>query len=271
MADIVLPAASWLETNDVCNLHKIFCVLSRQKVAQAGQCRDDRQILLDLAHRLGFETFFPWKDYNDYLDYILEDSGLSLAEFRKKGYIVGEMEYRKYLNKGFKTPSGKFEFYSSTLESIGVAPLPDYIEPPESPYSSPELFKEYPLIITTGARRKGYFHSEGRQIPSLRKLAPQPIVQINPVTAEKYGIRQDDWVIVETRYGKVRMRADLFEGIHPGVISADHDWWFPEKEAPEYGYKESSINMIIGDMPYDANTGSESLRSFLCKINKELD
>lgn len=269
LADLVLPAASWLETNDVCNLHKIFCVLSRQKVAEAGECRDDRQIIIDLARKLGLEHDFPWRNYDEYLEFVLEGSGVSLGEFRQKGYLMGKMRYKKYLEEGFKTPTKKFEIYSRALEEIGVDPLPGYIEPPESPFSTPDLYREYPLIITTGARRRSYFHSEGRQISQLRKLAPHPRVQINPATAEKYGIEQGDWVIIETRYGKVRMMADLFEGIRPEVISADHGWWFPEKEPPEYGYKESSINMIIGDMPYSREVGSESLKSFLCRIYRE--
>jgi anaerobic selenocysteine-containing dehydrogenase len=93
------------------------------------------------------------------------------------------MRYKKYEQEGFATPSGKVELRCSTLESMGYDPLPCIVEPPESPYSTPGLFKEYPLIITTGSRTQGYFHSEGRQIKSLRKLNPDPIVEIHPEAA----------------------------------------------------------------------------------------
>jgi len=268
-ADLVLPSASWLETDDICNLHKIIYVLSRRKVAEAGETRDDRDIVIGLAQKMGLEENFPWENYRGYLDYILDGSGITLDQFREKGYLQGEMRYRKYLTEGFKTPTGKFEIYSEAMKNMGLDPLPGHIEPPESPYRSPELYKKYPLIITTGARRRAYFISEGRQIQSLRRSSPYPRVQVNPETAEKLGFGQDDWVIVESRYGKVRMMAELFAGIHPGVVSADHAWWFPEKEPPEYGYKESNINMLIGGNEFNSEVGSVPMRSFLCRVYKE--
>ncbi len=52
------------------------------------------------------------------------------------------------------------------------------------------------------------------------------------------------------------------------MVSAQHAWWFPEKDPPEYGWKESSVNLLFGDTEYDPDTGSESLRSSLCKAYK---
>jgi len=49
-------------------------------------------------------------------------------------------------------------------------------------------------------------------------------------------------------------------------VSAQHAWWFPEEESPEYGWKKSSVNLLFGDTDYDPDTGSESLRSALCRI-----
>ena len=151
---------------------------------------------------------------------------------------------------------------------MGYDPLPYFVEPPESPYSTPELFKSYPLIITTGARVVGYFHSEGRQIKSLRKLNPDPLLDIHPDTARKLGIEDGDWVWIENPRGRAKLRAHLTDGIHPSVVSAPHCWWFPVKEPPEYGFKESNVNLLTGGMPYDPHTGSESWRSFLCKVYK---
>ena len=62
------------------------------------------------------------------------------------------------------------------------------------------------------------------------------------------------------------IKARLTEGIHPGVVSAQYGWWFPEKEPPEYGFRESNVNLLTGNIPCDPHTGSESLRSFLCRI-----
>jgi len=178
------------------------------------------------------------------------------------------MRYRKYEQEGIETPSGKVELRCSTLESMGYDPLPYYAEPPESPLSTPELYQEYPLIVTTGGRILGYFCSEGRQIQSLRKLMPDPLVDIHPDTAAALGIAKGDWVWIESRRGRIKQQARVTEGIHPRVVHVQHGWWYPEREPPEYGFTESNANILTGNMPCDPHTGSESMRAFLGKVYK---
>jgi anaerobic selenocysteine-containing dehydrogenase len=268
LADVVLPSASWLETDEVASLLHPWCVQCRQKVATIGECRDDKQIVIDIARRMGMEDSFPWKTVQEYNDWVLQDSGITFEELKKLGIIPGKMRYRKYEENGFATPTGRYELYSTIMEGLGYDPLPGVVETPESPYSTPELFLEYPLIITTGARLPEFFLTEGRQIESLRKLAPDPLVEINADTAAQLGIDEGDWVWIENRRGRVKQRAKLTNGIHPHVIAAQHGWWFPEREPPEYGYRESEINVITGGMARDPNCGSEPWRSFLCRVYK---
>jgi anaerobic selenocysteine-containing dehydrogenase len=269
LADILLPASSWLENDEVADTHMGWVALIRQKVAQIGECRDDKQIIFDLAHRLGLDEDFPWKNVKEFCDWTLAGSGVTFEEFKKLAILTGKMRYKKYEQGGFDTPSGKVELKCSTLEAMGYDPLPYYVEPPESPYSTPDLFKEYPLIITTGSRITGFFCSEGRQIPSLRKLNPDPVIEIHPDTANDLDIKSGDWVWIESLRGRIKQRAKLTEEIHPGVVHAQHGWWFPEKEPPEYGFTESNVNVLAADMPCDPHTGSESLRAFLCKVYKD--
>jgi anaerobic selenocysteine-containing dehydrogenase len=268
LADILLPASSWLENDEVADTHLGWVALIRQKVAQIGECRDDKQILFDLAHRMGMNEDFPWKDVREFCDWTLEGTGKTFEEFKELGILTGKMRYRKYEEGGFDTPSGKVELRCSTLESMGYDPLPYCAEPPESPLSTPDLYKEYPLIITTGGRILGYFCSENRQIKSLRKLNPDPIMEIHPDTAAGLGIKSGDWVWIESLRGRIKQRAKLTDGIHPKVVHAQHGWWFPEKDPPEYGFTESNVNVLAADMPCDPHTGSESMRSFLCKVYK---
>ena len=266
LADLVLPAATWLEQDDVVNLHKIWCVLARKKVAQVGDARDDREVIIEMARRLGLREAFPWKSFREYLDWVLEGAGISFDDFCEKGIITGEMRYEKYRTQGFNTASGKLEIHSSALEGMGISPLPIFREPPLSPVSAPDIALEYPLILTTGAKIKWFFHSEGRQVQSLRRANPDPLVEINPATAESLGIDEGDRVWIETAEGRVMMRAKLFDGIAPDVVSAQHAWWFPEEDPPEYAWKRSSVNLLFGDTVYDPDTGSESLRSSLCRV-----
>jgi anaerobic selenocysteine-containing dehydrogenase len=269
LADIVLPSAMWLETDDIVNLHKIWCVLARRKVAQIGEVLDVREVIIQMARRLDLNEAFPWKNYPAYLEWSLKESGLTFDEFCDQGMLQGEMRYYKYKETGFDTPSGKFEIFSTLSRDMGLSPLPVYREPALSPVSSPKEAKQFPLILTTGVRAKVYFVSEGRQIKSLRKIIPDPLVEIHPATAQSLGIQNGDWVWIETCENRVQMRAKLFDGIAPDVVSAQHAWWFPEDGPPDYGWKKSNVNLLFGDRAgYDPETGSESLRSSLCKVYK---
>ena len=134
----------------------------------------------------------------NYCDWVLRDAAINFDDFKELGILKGNMNYRKYERKGFATPSGKVELRSSIVGEMGFDPLPHAVEPPESPFSTPELYQSFPLIMTTGARTEAYFHSEGRQIQSLRKLIPDPFIEINPETARDLGIMEGDWVWVES-------------------------------------------------------------------------
>jgi len=240
LTDIVLPAASWLEQDDVA----------------------------DLAKRLGLEDCFPWKNVREWCDYVLEDTGLDFEAFKGIGLLQGEMRYRKHETQGFPTASGKFEIACSALEAMGSDPIPDYVEPPESPYSTPELADEYPLIAITGAKIEPFFHSELRQVASLRQQNPDPLVELHPDTACGLSIKEGDWVWIESPRGRIRQRAKLTAGIDPRVVSIQHAWWFPEREPPEYGWKESSASLLLDPRPADPIWGSEPWKGFLCKVTK---
>jgi len=272
LADIVLPAATWLEMDYIGDFWKRHgWLLPRRKVIQVGECRSDHEMLNDLAPRIGQGEHW-WEDFEQGLDWILEPSNLTFQEFLKKGHLRGEVKYRKYEERGFSTPTGKFELYSTKLEEWGYDPLPQFREPPESPVSRPDLKVAYPYVLITGARQPGFFHSENRQLPWTRELHPDPIVEIHPETAAREGIRHGDWVIITSPRGAVRQKASLSEGLDPRVISAQHAWWFPERrDDPQHGWEESNIN-ILTDNSYescDPAMGATSVRTLLCNIRPE--
>jgi anaerobic selenocysteine-containing dehydrogenase len=268
LADIVLPAATWLEMDYIGDFWKRHgYILPRRKVVQVGECRSDHEMLNDLAHRVGQGEHW-WDDFEGGLDYILEPMGITWQDFKKMGFIRGEVKYHKYREKGFSTLTKKFEVYSTLLENWGYDPLPKFREPPESPESTPDLFKDYPYILITGRRQPGFFHTENRQLPWIRELHREPVAEIHPETAKKEGISNGDWMVIESPRGKVRQRAKLFEGIDPRVIGAEHAWWFPENKDPGHGWDESNIN-ILTDNAYDAcdpAMGATSVRVLLCRI-----
>jgi anaerobic selenocysteine-containing dehydrogenase len=271
MADIVLPAATWLEMDYIGDFWKRHgYLLPRRKAIQVGECRSDHEMLNDLAHRVGQGEFW-WPTFEGGLDYILEPMGLTWNQFKEMAYVRGEVTYQKYKDTGFSTPTGKLEIYSTLLEKWGYDPLPQFREPPESPCSTPELYKKYPYILITGRRQPGFFHSENRQVPWLRELHPDPMVEIHPETAEKAGISDGDWVVIESPRGKIRQRATLYDGMDPNIISAEHGWWFPENKDPDHGWRESNVN-ILTDNTFencDPAMGATHVRTLLCRIYPE--
>jgi anaerobic selenocysteine-containing dehydrogenase len=270
LADIVLPAATNFEFDDIGHygLPHGF-ILARQKIVEPrGECWPDSKILNELGKRLGLAHYF-WKDMGECLDGILKPAGMTYDDFKNIGILKGRWEYKSYENKGFNTSSGKLEIYSQQLKEWGYDPLPHYQELHESPYSTPELFKEFPLIFTS-AKDPFYFHSSNRNIPSLRKLSPNPIVLIHPETASRFGIGEGDWVSIETKRGMIRQIVKLSSEIDPRVIILSFGWWFPERKDLELsGWKESNLNILTDNgPPYEPAMGSTPLRAVLCRVYK---
>jgi len=157
LADIVLPAATWLEMDYIGDFWKRHGhILPRRKAISVGECRSDHEMLNDLAHRVGQGEYW-WNTFEGGLDYILEPMGITWQDFKKMDFIRGDVKYQKYKEKGFSTPTKKFELYSTLLEKWGYDPLPRYREAPESPVNTPELYKDYPYILITGRRLPGFF------------------------------------------------------------------------------------------------------------------
>lgn len=272
LADIVLPVASYLETNGVVvsSLGSgVTFLQAQQKVVQVGECLSNQEIVIKLAEKLGLGRFF-WKDLGSYLDAYLAPVGVTFSELcRMPKMITSATRYRKYVDKGFNTPSGKVEIYSSLCAKWGYEPIPIYHEPDETPASRPELVEEYPLVLTN-AHEAHYIHSQDRYLETFRREKPEPLVIVNPATAAKFGISEGDMVYIENKRGRIKQKAALSQDIMPGVICVGHGWWFPERGASElYGWDEANVNILTDDSPpYSPEMGSPSMRGFLCKMYK---
>ncbi|MBI4004427.1 MAG: hypothetical protein HY353_05335, partial [Candidatus Omnitrophica bacterium] len=125
--------------------------------------------------------------------------------------------------RGFFTPSGKLELYAKkheTKNDAGGRPLkalPVY-EPREWQPSS-----EYPLFLINW-KEASQTHSRTQNNAFLAELKATDGLRINAKTAAQLGIEQGDEVWVESPYGKVKMNAELTEGIHPEVVGTQHGW-----------------------------------------------
>lgn len=278
LADLVLPAAHFLETEIPMRAwqrmgpaHQNYILAPRKVVEPAGECWDDRKIVIELAKRMNGNI--PWETIRDLNNWQLELTGLKYGDLiMKPGQMVSYgIKYKKYRETGFNTPSGKIELYSSIFKKHGYDPLPYYSEPPESPYSTPELWRNYPLILVT-RRSKTYIHSEFRQIPSVRKEEPDFFIEINLETAAELGIRQGDEIYIERAEYKDRVcgKAKLVSESHPKVVACTSHWWYPEKPGPEHGCFDSNINTLMSTRPpYDPVNGNSQIQAIICRVGKK--
>ncbi len=280
LADYMLPAACWLERPVVWDYagYSDSLIAGEEAVPPIlpgeYEHRVDYDLWRGLGLRLGQEEYWPWKNLEGWFDYMLEPHGYTLKDFVHQVRLEQiDVPEKKYEEVGFGTPSGKIELYSNIFEKLGYDPLPQHREPQETVVGNPELAQEYPLTLITGGRSRELFHSECRNVDSIRKLHPHPLLQIHPETAEKMGIAEGDWVWIEGVRGRVRQKATLFDGIAPSVVHAEHGWWYPELPGEEpwlHGVWESNINVLMNDEPEacDPYSGGWPLRTALCKVYK---
>lgn len=258
--DLVFPLATWMEYDGIV-MNNYGCQMgiwgAINKAVDPGECKSDLEMLLHFGRAMHGDDWALGDDADAYLDKDLKFQGLSWEELSENVSVINTIGgYRKYErglmrpdgSQGFNTPTGRVELYSLCYKELNEDPLPYYIRPVLFDENDPRHVEGYPLMMTTGARHYAYFHSEQRQIPSLRALQPYPEVEIHPKTARELGIENGDWVIVENPWGSAELRAKLTPVIRPDCLNADHGWWYPEENPEEphlYGVWRSNINEMV--------------------------
>lgn len=273
-SDVVLPGASFAEKNGLSGHQPYYLGAINRSIEPLGECKTDLDIINDISKLFAPEQN-PWECDMDIYNMLLKNVQLDFDGMKERVWAYPLHEYYKYEKgliradgqPGFKTTTGKCEFRCDYMELFDLDPLVYYKEPPESPISRPDLAEKYPLVLTSGARKWGFFHSEHRQLPSMRRLHKDPEFLINPKTAKKFGIEDGAWAILENSHGSCKQKARFNPGIREDTISADHGWWFPER-GPEdgfYGLYDSNINCLIPLVPGDSGFGS-NYKSVLCTV-----
>jgi len=281
-SDYVLPIAGALERPIIHNNYGCadYIITSQRAIQPKYERRTDYTFWHDLGHRLGQAEMWPWDNEEEAFYYMIYPLGYPVSSYDEfvetYRYHFPDVEYYRYGEAGFATASRRVELYSSVLEELGYPALPTYVGPPENEIDDPNVAEEYPLVLTTGGGFMPYHHSEHFQIKEIRFLKPDPYMEMNPRMAAKLGIKDGDWVIVETRHGHVRQRANLTESLHERVVYVPRGWWFPErthKGNDPFGVLESNTNMLTSsaDDMCDPMSGTWSNRGLLCKVYKDAE
>ncbi len=272
LADVVLPAASNLErTEPRLYMHikgpgGTLMDTSTRAAVQIAERRSDWDFFADLAQALGLGDRYGTPE--DIASEALSTFGMSWPELQEHDYVTVPIAYRKYEREGFGTKTGKFELWSTQLEEWGYPPLPVYEEPAESPVSTPGLHQLYPLILNTGVRTPTYWNSNGHPLSTLRRLNPEPLLEIHPETAAARGLADKEMAWVVTRHGRMRLRVKLSDRTRADTVSVPHGWWLPDAEGPDFGIFQTCSNVLLGNDPADCDPilGSSPLKALLCDV-----
>jgi len=265
-AHYVLPACSHLEkwgiayTYNVCHCLP-FLMLRKKCIEPLGESRSEWRFLTGLGRRLGIGENFPWATEEEFVSFMIEPSGFSfdcLLNEKPEGTFYAEKTYEN--PEGFfRTPSGKIEIYSDTLEQAGFSPLPSYLEPERGPVRGDKAFRdEYPLILSVGNRNLYYTHSQHHHVEALRKRSPHPLAEMGPETAAEYDIADGDPVVVETNRGKVKMKASVDDRVAEGVVLVPHGWG-----------GDANANLLTDVDCREPIMGYPDQKSLQCRIGKE--
>ncbi len=198
-------------------------------------------------------------------------------------YVYKKIDPKTNKPVGFGTPTKKYEIYGDcyitlgrtgkpyALDDDGIVPavpdydpLPFYMVPAENPYN--EYGEKYPLVMTNG-RLPMYHHGTLRNAPFLREIYPVPETWVNPVDAEKYGVKHGQWIWVESARQRTHGLCRVTEGIPIGVVYQERFWTPETLYTPTKGYLECNVNILSrSDPPYNEKVGTYTLRGYQVKI-----
>lgn len=278
--DVFLPLASCVEHDAVVATHYGWNTSfygAVNKLVVVGETKSESEIMVLIGKKLYPEFWNQFETGTDFDTWYGLRFGYTPEDIREKVTVMTEEPYYKYekglirqdREPGFDTPTGRVEYFGNAYYHFGDDPLPYYQDPPFGPESTPEMMDEFPLILTTGARNYASFHSEHRQIDTLREITPYPELDIHPNDAEKYGLKDGEWAWIESPFGKCQEKVNVTPTIKEGVVHAMHGWWYPEQSGEEpnlFGNWKSNINVT---MPHKVNGKmgfGDCFKNMICKV-----
>ena len=289
-ADLLLPASTCWEREalitsfDTAEDTKTWAQLRPMVVQPLQESRADLAVIFDLAKRLGLGEHFFDGNIEAAYNYQLAPSGFTVTQLRVHPMGMrypAQTRYQKYAEidaqtkrpRGFQTPTRKIEIFSNRFAKAGYAPLPVPQEIHDSKNGPGESANDYPLALTF-FRLVQFCDEQHRNIPRLRRQAPEPFLQIHPSTSAPLGIQDGEWVILETAKGGVRLKAKLNAFLDPRVVATQYGWWQECQELGLPGYDPfgpngANGNLLISNDAIDPISGSVPHRSQRCRVRKE--
>jgi anaerobic selenocysteine-containing dehydrogenase len=253
-ADIVLPAASYLETDDLYRAYGAYWMQWGQQAAKPrGEARSNFDVAQALAQRMGLTDRIFSLSAQDAAKELLKGATGPAGAADQSALLAGTPISIAHEFKGqtFKTPSGKLEFYSEQLAKQGLSPVPDWA--PDAGESADAA--KWPLRLLTAP---GYFqaHTAFSGVEFLRGREGKPFCILHPDDAAKRGLADGAQVRLFNERGEVGLVLKVSDEVQPGVVLVPG-------QRPVGEAVSGTINMLCSDRYTDMGEGATYQSTFL--------
>ncbi|WP_266363254.1 molybdopterin-dependent oxidoreductase [Tellurirhabdus rosea] len=233
-ADVVLPAAAWLEKEGtMTNAERRITYLPKALDAP-GEALPDAEIIWRFAQKMGFGEAFQYTSaaevYDEYVRISegtnVDMTGVNYDLLKAKRSI--QWPFSKTGDKRQETGDKRQEAGTKRLFTDGqfytangraqIHAVPDGNE-------SEPTSEDFPLVLTTGrVRDQWHTMTKTGRVAKLNQHTPQPFLQIHPDDARQRGIADGQLVEVRSRRGLVRVKAQLTDDVRPGLCFLPMHW-----------------------------------------------
>lgn len=271
-ADIVLPATTSLERNDIGGARRDSFIIAMQRaIAPVGQARDDFAIFSALAERLGFaETYTQGRDESAWLRHLYEQcrhsAGANAAAlpdfdtFWQQGYLQIPAVSDEYVLFGdfradpqthkLKTPSGRIELYSEKIAAFGYDDCPPHatwIEPWE--WLGGADAKTWPLhLVSSQPRTRLHSQMDCGPVSAGGKVAGREAITLNPADAKARGVSDGDIVRVHNSRGSCLAGVIVSDAVSAGVVMLSCGAWYdPDDNDEQSMCRHGNANVLTRD------------------------
>jgi len=250
MADIVLPATTFLEHDDIYRgSGHTFLQVTRKVVEPYAEARTNHYVIAELAKRLGCRhPAFAMSEW-DIIAETLKRSGWPGPEeiHEKHWHDCAEDFDKAHFRDGFDHADGKFHF-KADWSKIGK----DHERLPSLPDMAPVFdapTRDRPFRMVTAPARS-FLNSSFTETPGSRKREGRPTLLIHPKDASRLGLADGDLAEIGNRQGSVFIHAKPFDGLLPGIVVAESIW-------PNAAFVGGNgINTLTSDEPGLPNGGA---------------
>ena len=253
-ADIVLPATTYLETEDFYRAYGTYYMqFSPAAVPPQGEARSNMRLAQDLARRMGVEDAIFRMTPKEILPKFFEGAKGAVAKIDPKRLL--DHRAIKVAPEGegqeFRTKSGKLEIYSEHLAAQGLPPMPIWEPDPQEE----EDAARWPLRLLT---TPGYFqsHTAFSTNAFLRRREGEPRCVLHPKEAERRGLADGSKVRVFNDRGEVGLLLEISDEIREGVLLIPG-------QRPSAETVSGSVNILCSDRLTDIGGGATYQSTFL--------